>query len=86
MSFTHSLNQPTVYHPKSRANRSLESHIPTNNKKIAPAIRIVFEVPGATARVMRSAEDTRPDATELNVLVFARNREGSAIKDSTNKK
>ena len=60
----------TIYHPNSRANRSLESHIPTRNKTIATAIRSVFVVPGATARVMRSAEDARPDARELNVLVF----------------
>jgi hypothetical protein len=65
-----SLNQPTIYHPNSRENRILESHIPIKSKKTATAIRIVLVVPGATARVMRSAEDTRPDARELNVLVF----------------
>ena len=59
-----------IYHPNSRANTSLESHTPTNNATTAITIRIVFDVFGATARVMRSAEDTRPDATELNVLVF----------------
>ena len=37
---------------------------------MAITIRIVFVAFGATARLMRSAEDTRPDATELNVLVF----------------
>jgi hypothetical protein len=72
---THSLNppkssQPTTYHPNNRANTSLEIHTPTNNPTTAITIRIVFDVFGATARVMRSAEDTRPDATELNVLVF----------------
>jgi hypothetical protein len=72
---THSPTQstktiPTVYHPNSRANTILESHTPTNNATMAITIRIVFVAFGATARVMRSAEDTRPDATELNVLVF----------------
>lgn len=33
-------------------------------------IRINFVVVGDMTRVMRSAEDTMPDATELNVLVF----------------
>ena len=64
------LTQKTIYHPNSRANTSLASHIPTNNPTTANTIRIVLLVFGATARVMRSAEDTRPDATELNVLVF----------------
>jgi len=68
---THSTKTiPTIYHPNSRANTSLESHTPTNNATMAITIRIVFVAFGATARVMRSAEDTRPDATELNVLVF----------------
>jgi hypothetical protein len=31
---------------------------------------MIFVVPGENARVMRSAEATKPDATELNVLVF----------------
>lgn len=64
------LTQTTIYHPNSRANTSLASHIPTNKPTTANTIRIVLLVFGATARVMRSAEDTRPDATELNVLVF----------------
>jgi hypothetical protein len=40
------------------------------NETTPSAIRIVFPLLGATERAMRSAEDTRPDATELNVLVF----------------
>ena len=64
-------NHPTIlYHPNSRVSTNLESHTPTNNATTAITIRIVFDVFGATARVMRSAEDTRPVATELNVFVF----------------
>jgi len=79
-SLTHSIYQThaTIYHPNSRAKTSLESHTPTNNATTAITIRIVFVIFGATARVMRSAEDTRPDATELNVLVFC--EEGQVMK------
>ena len=61
---------PTIYHPNNRVNTNLETHTPTNNATTAITIRIVFVAFGATARVMRSAEDTSPDATELNVLVY----------------
>jgi hypothetical protein len=63
-------NQPIIYRPNNRENRSLKSQNPNKKETTLSTIRIIFVVPGDVARVMRSAEDTKPEATELNVLVY----------------
>jgi hypothetical protein len=63
-------NQPIIYRPNNRENKSLKIQNPNKKKRTPSTIRIIFVVPGDVARVMRSAEDTKPEATELNVLVY----------------
>ena len=62
--------QPTIYRSNRRPNKSLKNQNPKKNPRTPITIRIIFVVVGENARVMRSAEATKPDATELNVLVF----------------
>jgi hypothetical protein len=63
-------NLPSLYQPNNQYNKTFESHSPTKKKKRKMAIRIVFIELGDNERVMRSAEEASPDATELKVLVL----------------